>query len=179
MQPAITSSSGGEASLQPQITVSESNSAFSCEKQQCNLTKYDQGKNVTVAVDLRQHTHFLLSWWNCIFSLNLPKLTFSSPDQFSSSIAGPSFAASAPGCLSLRSKGTSRTSSDTVCCSQQFIRPNTILTRGNRVAWQCVIQGTSDKYSCYFSKHLYSYYQSGPKRAPWSCIVYGNVSFEG
>lgn len=58
-------------------------------------------------------TRLLLSGKDCTVSLNLWKATPFSPDQFSSSTAGPSLAASAPGCRSLSSRGTSRTSSDT------------------------------------------------------------------
>lgn len=74
-------------------------------------------------------THCLLSWWSRIFLLNKRKWTFSSPDQFSSSTAGPSLAAWAPGCLSRSSRGTSRTTSDTKFCAQWLISPKTTLVK--------------------------------------------------
>lgn len=75
---------------------------------------------------LRQ-THFLLSGKNLTVSLNPLKLMLCSPDQFSSSTVGPSFIASAPGCLSLKRRGTSRTTSATMYWAQRFIRPTTVL----------------------------------------------------
>ncbi|TNN34869.1 hypothetical protein EYF80_054964 [Liparis tanakae] len=58
-------------------------------------------------------THALFSGLDRIPSLNLQNSTFSSPDQFCSSTVGPTLPASAPGCLSLKSRGTRRTNSET------------------------------------------------------------------
>lgn len=66
--------------------------------------------------------------------LNRRKQTFSMPDQFSSSTAGPSLAASAPGCLRRRSRGTSRTTSDTKLWAQWLISPKTALLKTKKAA---------------------------------------------
>lgn len=76
--------------------------------------------------------HRLLSGWSWMFFLNRRNWTFSIPDQFSSSTAGPSRAASAPGCLRRRSRGMSRTTSDTRFCAQWLISPKTTLMRRQR-----------------------------------------------
>lgn len=67
---------------------------------------------------------FLLNEWNW---------TFSSPDQFSSSTTGPSLVASAPGCLSRRSKGMIRMTSDTIFFAQWLMRPRTTLWRHGKI----------------------------------------------
>lgn len=120
---------------------------------------------------LRQ-THFLLSGWDCKRPLNKLKQTRSSADQFSSSTAGPSFMASAPGCLSLNSRGTSRTSSDTIRCIQWFIRPNTILKGRNR---ECVTQGHTSRPQILL--HLRFMVTSEDIKTTSSVFLYRNVHF--
>lgn len=98
-------------------------------------------RNVTIqstsalsAVAVGRIPHRLLFWWSRMFFLNRRKWTFSIADQFSSSTARPNLVASAPGCLSRRSRGMSRTTSDTKFSKQWLISPKTTLARRQRKA---------------------------------------------